>query len=78
MVALPQAAFGNAAPVAYLSECGHAGCKSPVQFLSIHAQYVIPMCGEHGLADLEAEMGKPVVFAGPLGFISADDPEPSA
>ena len=78
MVAVPQAAFGNAAPVAYLSMCSFAGCKAPVQFLSVHKQYVVPMCREHGLADLEAELGRPVVFAGPLGFISAEDPEPPA
>lgn len=78
MVALPQEAFGNAAPVAYLSECSFAGCKAPVQFLSINLHYVLPLCGEHGLAEAASEAGGPVVFAGPLGFISADDPEPSA
>ena len=74
VTAITMARFGTVQPVTYLSECCHAGCKAPVQFLSINPHFVLPLCGEHGLAQAKAEAGGPVVFAGPLGFISAEDP----
>ena len=74
MSAIPMARFGTVQPVTYLSECCHAGCKAPVQFLSINPHYVLPLCSEHGHAQAEAEAGGPITWAGPPGYISADDP----
>ena len=78
MTAAPTGRFATPSPVAYLAECAFGGCKDPVQFLSANAHYLVPLCREHGIAEIEAEMGNAVVFAGPLGYISADDPEPAA
>lgn len=65
-------------PVARFARCIFGGCKGPVQFLHLNSGPPIPLCGSHGLDEASSEGGSRVVYAEPLGFISATDPEPAA
>jgi hypothetical protein len=69
----------NVVPVAYLVGCSVDECTAPVQLLSIVSpDAVVSFCRKHGQPIAEADAGGPVTWPGPLGYISADDPEPAA